>query len=232
MSVLVTSCGRSGTNLVTEILSQSNELTPTRMVEDKDIFRRRKIIGETYLSKSDTHYSRNVSDIDYVMENNPHLKIVWTIRDPKDMILSKIRRGQKGMDGNHITADDATPDGCVEDIYNMFNQYKHIKENYPDRIMIVKMEDVILDFENTIKGACDFAGIEYTESLKNFTFRNQHKSKRYKGLDKGQVGLWEKRNEVYSGFFVKNDYHIEQIANNINEVTEFFGYEIFSDGKS
>jgi len=231
MSVLVTSCGRSGTNLVTEILTQSKELEATKIVEDKDIFRRRKIIGEKYLSKSDTHYSRNLDDIDFVMSNNPHLKIVWTIRDPKDMILSKMRRGQKGMDGNHITADDATPKGCVEDINNMFKVYNHIKTNYPYRIKVVKMEDVILDFENIIQGLCEYIGISYDENMKNFTFRNQHKYSRYKGLDSSQVGLWEKRNEVYYGFFSKNDYHIEEIANNINEITKYFEYETFSNSK-
>jgi hypothetical protein len=165
------------------------------------------------------------------MNTNPHLKIVWTIRDPKDMILSKFKRGQAGSDGNSITADDATPEGCVEDITHMFNVYNFIKDNYPDRIHLVKMEYVILDFENEINNVCEFLGINFVDDMKNFTdrYRNKHKTKRYKTLDTSQVGLWSRRNEIYSGFFKNNAYNIKDVGCKLNNITKFFGYETIGD---
>jgi hypothetical protein len=130
MSLCVSSCGRSGTNLVLEILSGNKKLQVSEEVEDKDFFKRHTSYSQIFwpflwhnsfrkyfLTKCDTVYY-DVDDVDKAFAINKHLKVIWTIRDPRDMILSKLQRGQiidRGGECNEIS-DDGTPQGCISDL--------------------------------------------------------------------------------------------------------------------
>ena len=228
MSVAVVGCGRSGTNLVLEILSGNSKLKPSKEVENKKLFRNGKYPSD-YLTKCDTVYF-NAKDFERTMEQNPELLIVWTIRDPRDMILSKIKRGQpksKGGDGSEKIAGDATPKGCLEDLKRMFDLHKFAFKNYKDRLMWVRMEDIINDIERWSKRMCAFIDIPYEEQMSKpmSRMRNKDKVKRYKGLDKSQIGLWKNYKEIYNGFFAKNEYPIEKLFKDVEYLIDYFGYE-------
>ena len=90
-AVAVIGCGRSGTNMVLEILSGHSALCPTSPdPEDKRFFVRGRRFPPGYLSKCDTDYGSTESLI-ALLRLNSRLKIVWTIRDPRDICLSKLR---------------------------------------------------------------------------------------------------------------------------------------------
>ena len=231
MSVLVLSCGRTGTNMLLEIMRGSSQLVATPMAEDKQVVRRCDTLLPEYLSKCDTVYVDSLTQVDAFLQKNPDLKILWTIRDPRDAALSKIYRGQPGHEGpSYGLADDATHEGCLDDFKWMKEIYTHIKENYPDNIKLVKMEDVILRFDETVKKVCSFCEVTYTEDMRDFTgrYRTLQKASRYKGLDKGQVELYKRKYDIYDEFFSdwrKHKINLDILFEDLKPYAEYFGYE-------
>lgn len=235
MSVLVVGCGRSGSNMVLEILRGSPTLKATSIIEDKTIFKNPHLIKDNYLSKCDTWYIPTLDHINKLMNLNPNLYIAFSLRHPKDMVLSKIKRGQPGEDGNSGIAEDATTEGCIKDINHMFNCYLHLKKYYEKRIFLIKMEEIIENIELTCNKLCKGLKIEYNENMLNFTsrMRNLHKKNRYKKLDKEQINLWKRKNEIYGGFFKDNKkYNIEEIFNKIDNIIKYFNYEEINNSTS
>ena len=91
--VLVFSCGRTGTNLVLEILTGSSVLSPSPYPEDKQVFKRDIVYPYNYLTKSDSIYCSDFGELSNFMKKNFHCKILWTVRHPYDVAMSKIYRG-------------------------------------------------------------------------------------------------------------------------------------------
>ena len=226
MGALVLGCGRTGTNMLLEILRASPQLQATDATEDKHVFRRSEKLPENYLSKCDTVYVPDLGMTKRLIEDNPELRILWTIRDLRDTALSKIYRGQPGHDSPTLS-DDATHDGCIRDLEWMHKVYKFIKANYPDRIMVVKMENVILNFENTIKKVCNFCGIDYIVEMQEFTgrYRNKHKASRYKGLDRKQIEIYKSIETIYDGFFNEHPINIGSLFADLIPYQKEFGYK-------
>jgi hypothetical protein len=225
--IVVIGCGRSGTNMVLEILRGNTQLQASKEPENKNLFRKVQKYSSNYLTKCDTCYFDS-KKFQTLIELND-VKFIWTIRDPWDMILSKIKRGQpisKGGDGSNKVSDDATPEGCLEDIFNMFTCYKHITTTYPNQILVVKMEDIINSIKNETKKMCHFLDLKYDPKMLDFVdrMRNKDKKKRYKKLDKNQIGLWKRRTEIYNGFFKENKYPLEELFEKVKIIRDYFGY--------
>jgi len=228
MSILILSCGRTGTNILLETLRGSSVLRATPIAEDKNVVRRGQISYKNYLSKCDTAYVDDLNQVKSLMDNNPDLLILWTIRDLRDTALSKIYRGQPGND-TPILSDDATFEGCLEDIGWMKQVYDYIKKNYPNRITLVKMEDMILNFKETTQAVCKFCGIPYEDEMENFVSRYRGtvkttKGKRYKTLDKGQVALYKRRDEIYDGFYKDHPIDLDALFEQLGVYASEFGY--------
>lgn len=229
MSVIVIGCGRSGTNMALEILSGSTELKATSQVEDKNFTKHKTKVPDNYLSKCDTCYCTTKS-LKSALQIHDNIKIIWTIRNPKDMCLSKLKRGLPISDGGDCKgtiADDATYDGCIKDIEHMYNLYREISKDYSDRIVLIKMENLILNLEHEVKKICQKLGIKFNHKMLDFTsrMRNEHKKKRYgNNIDKSQVDLWKNYKTIYNGFFKDADY-IESLFNKVSYITKYFGYE-------
>jgi len=228
MSAVVTSCGRTGTNMVLEILTGSSFFRPTEPAEDKKVFTRGIIYNERYLTKCDTVYYEYENIKNTLIANN-EMKIIWTIRDPRDMILSKFRRGvpkERGGDCKRI-ADDATLDGALLDINKMMGIYKNLISEFNDRVMLVKMEDAILDTEGIAKNMCEFLSVIFQSDMVEFwkRMRVDHKRARYSGKDISQVGLYKHWRDVYDGWFVKNDIDIESAFSYLDHLVRYFKYE-------
>jgi hypothetical protein len=224
MPTIVYSSGRSGTNMVLEILRGSQELEATEHMEEKGVFTRRLNMDKNYLTKADTHYTPTPESQEAFMELNPDAKIIWVIRDPRDMALSKICRGT--IDGSK--ADDATEIGCCADLHHMHKCYLWLKWSYPDRIHVVKMEDVLLELWPTVIDMCDFLGIKFTYGMLNYIDRFRHLKYKaiYKGVvDKTRVGLWKDWENSYDGFFKTEVADMPRIFNNLKPIIEEFGYE-------
>jgi hypothetical protein len=223
LSVLVLSCGRTGTNIAVEMLMAVEELT-LRQREERVLFKHPYIIPVDYLEKSDTVYVPTLQSIKEVMDLNPELKIVWTIRDFRDVVMSKIYRGRPNGD-LPIQADDATVEGCEQDLRWMLECYQYASSTYPDRVIVSRMEDVLEDPDSQAKKLCSFLEVTYNSDVQNFHTRMRiaQKKSRYSGVDKTQIGLW-RQDEPFDGYF-KNFNFGKTLPLLIKESNIKFGYE-------
>lgn len=228
VSVAVISCGRSGTNMVLEILAGNSYFVPSVPEEDKKLCKSGIVYDDNYLTKCDTVYM-NYEQLKATLIANPKMKVIWTIRNPRDLAMSKIYRGQTYENGGDCKtlADDATLDGCLADVEVMFNLYKNVIKDFRRRVLLIKMEDVINDIVTETKKMCNFVGITYQEDMIKFyeRMRNQNKSKRYSGIDKGEVDKYLNWKTAYDGFFV--NYDMESLFRQLNVYSKYFGYKEF-----
>jgi len=229
MSVIVTGCGRSGTNLVLEILRGNSYLKATDLIEDK-FFARRGYFKYSidYLSKCDVLYF-TVEQFRKTLLANQDMKVVWCIRDPRDMILSKLKRGQLIKDGgDSLTgSEDGMFNKCHLSIRAAFDKHLALMkdEDLNNCILVVKMEDTILNPEASAKRMCLFLDIPYQSSMLDIKMRNKFKKARYKGIDKSQVGLWKHWDTVYDGFFKKQSYNVLETFDRVKDIMAAYGYD-------
>lgn len=217
MSIVVSNCGRSGTNMLLEILRCSPSLTASEHPEDKFVFVRNIRYPVNYLTKCDTVYYK-YEDIRNTLKKNKHMNIVWSIRNPKDMVLSKIYRGWK-------EADDATPVGCIEDMYSAFSMYLNLDREFSDRIKVWYMEMVISDIEHWSKKLCDYYEIEYSPKMLEFyKYMRQREKRRYKCVDKSQIDMWTRWKDLYGGFFAEKGIDVEGLFKSVEPITSYFYY--------
>jgi hypothetical protein len=171
MSVVVLSCGRTGTNIALEMLRGNSNLKASQIVENKGLTKPVKLYPNNYLTKCDTVYVETDEMVN-LLETNPNMKIIWTIRDPRDVMMCKIRRGQPNTEGRgNWVSDDGTPEGAEDDMRVMLSMYSHLIEVVPEKIMLVRMEDMITNTEKTAKKMCEFLGIDFEEEMTNFPNR-------------------------------------------------------------
>jgi len=230
MAVIVLGCGRSGTNMLLALVRGSSRLKATARIEDKRFAAAGRRFPSDYLSKCDTTYCSAVR-LQATLRRNPGLKVLWAIRNPKDICLSKMRRGQPGRKGGDRKKEpslDSTPEGCVSSIKKMFELYKVVHAELTDRVLVVKMEDIICNPKKEAKRICHFLGIRFESAMLSFPvrMRNKQKVERYGGkLCKSQIDLWKRVPEIYNGFFKKFPVNTEQVFAKVEHVTSYFGYE-------
>lgn len=224
MSVLVLSCGRTGTNMTLELLMGSPSLE-CRQREERSLFiNPREIVDGSYLEKSDVVYVPSTESIKQVMDMNKNLKIVWTVRDFRDVIMSKLYRGRAGGEGRSVAVYDL--DSVEKDLRWMKECYDYLYSSYPDRLFVVKMEDTILDPDSQSIRLCKSLNIQYSSSMQNFHLRTRLETKlrRYKNkIDKSQVGLWKRMDSAYNGYF--KDYNFGVLLEYADKLNSCWGYE-------
>uniref|UniRef100_A0A6H1ZLI8 Putative sulfotransferase domain contining protein n=1 Tax=viral metagenome TaxID=1070528 RepID=A0A6H1ZLI8_9ZZZZ len=220
MKVVVFSAGRSGTNIALEVLRGNPYFLASDPPEDKAVFLRDMAYPDRYLTKSDATYCRSYSFLKNVMEQNRDMFIVWTVRDPRDMCLSKIRRGFKRG------SDDATFDGCIADLFHMVDLHKRAMNDFKDRIYTIKMENILLDTEPEIKNLCRWLNIEYLEEMKFFykRMRNKNKKKRYSDIDLSQIKMY--RNQIYTSEVADYGINLVLLFLTIKPIINYFGYGV------
>lgn len=223
---LVLSSGRSGTNMVLEVLTAHPGYYPYPGVEDKTVISNPRELHYQYLAKSDTTYIDNLESIQTLLSLNPELRLVWPVRHPYDWAMSKLRRGQpksQGGDGSEQIADDATVEGCISDFEHMLECF-YIGDKH-----LVRMEDLILNTEHTIRELCEYLDIPFNPNMMSFPsrIRNADKRARYGDkLDTSQVDLYKRVDEVYDGYFRDKRDQLDQVweSKAVQQMIELFGY--------
>jgi hypothetical protein len=225
MVVVILGTGRSGTNVVLETLTGSSKLNSPDDGVARKFCETKKIYDPNTLIKSDivTHTVQGIED---VLAINPSMKIIWTIRDPRDICMSKIKRGVPLRLGGdcHRFSPDGTLEGSVEYLRRMVVLYDYFKDR--DCSMLVRMEDVLLHTEGEARRMCSFLGIPFEKTMVHFykRMRNNHKKNRYPKKDLSQISLWKSWKTVYDGYFVKNKIDMDKIFVEVDDLINKFGY--------
>lgn len=232
---LVLGTGRSGTTLFLEMLRTHPDTNASEAVEDRQFFKRDSghEYPENYVTKLTVDWWE-VSEVLSAMENRKEIKVIWTMRDPRDIVLSKIRRGQpssEGGDGSDRLADDATEEGLREDLRKTHDAYQKIREIYPKRIGLFRLEDMLRSPKNELRRICDFLGLYLCldEMLNGpAVMRDEQKKRRYGNkLDTSQIGLHKRKEEIYDGFFRSYpEERLDKITNSeiVKKMIDFYSY--------
>lgn len=224
MCVFILGTGRSGTNVILEILSGNSKLnSPGNGVEYK--FGNPEKYESNSLLKSDI-VSFNTEDVLRVKDKNPDMKIIFTIRDPRDICMSKIKRGRPRSMGGDCSKfpDDGTVTGCIKNLRQMVKIYQDLQKY--EYCMLVRMEDVLLNIEFWTKMMCDFIGIPFEKNMLYFynRMRNPRKKERYDKIDLTQIQMWRNWKSVYNNFFIENHIDMGKIFFEIRDLVKYFGY--------
>jgi len=228
MGAVVIGAGRSGTNIVLEILRASPELKASREPENRKLFREKRMYPETYLTKCDT-CRMTYGGFKRLLNWNQHIKVIWTIRDPRDMIMSKLKRGvplEAGGDCRGF-ADDSTIEGAIADLRSMTDHYKDAIEHFGDRTKLWKMEDVLKHTEKETMRLCEFVGIEYHPKMCEFwkNMRDGKKRKRYHSKDMSQIAMWKNWRTAYDGWLKDRGFELGPVFEKIKDIVEFWKYD-------
>ena len=100
----------------------------------------------------------------------------------------------------------------------------YIKKNYPKRLYLFKMEALLNNPETSARMLSDQLNLTYTPNMLSFAsrMRNTNKKSRYKGIDKSQISLYDRKAEVYNGFF--KDYNFGKLEKVAADLNKFFNY--------
>ena len=95
----------------------------------------------------------------------PEAKIIFALRDPRDVVLSCFRRS---FAINGVTYEFDT----LERAARMYDAVMSAADVYFARLPLrshrIRYEDLVADFEGQTRALCDFLGVEWTDQLKDF----------------------------------------------------------------
>ncbi len=233
MQVVITGCGRSGTNLLLEMVRASGVYTFTRTVEDRQFFKHEEL-PKDYGSKIAIEWdAMTIESMMEVMKVNTALKVLFSFRHPYDTILSKIYRGRpKSQGGDNDTeqwAKDASIEVAARYIGKSWDIYQALATKYPNRVKPVRMEDILMNTFRTVRYVARFLAVSVNEKMGQpwMYNRNAYQNRRYRyAMDSREVNKWKDLENNYGGWF---KYLVPQFAGTdilIKEQADYFRYEL------
>ena len=231
MRILVAGCGRGGTSLGIEVI-RTLGIPCTAFAEDRDFFSR-TVLPPAYGTKLTTeHVNFTIENLHKQLEQFQDLRIIFILRHPFDNVLSKIVRGQpKSGGGDNETEcvmSDGTVYGASAAVLNMHSILEWNLQTYPDRVYVVKMEDLIINPHETVTGVAAYLGVDVTnESLEFYKYnRNKHHQRRYGATLAPQLNLYRDLKNNYGGFFVDRESDFSLIKVIFSEIAKKYEYSI------
>jgi len=227
MRILITGTGRSGTTLLREVvvgLDVARFYCGRYSKEEDWGFFKYKELPENYMTKIATPNppnptrDYNIENLIKYMEKYDDLYLLFSIRHPIDTCMSKIVRGQKHSDGGHKYWEEISVDGTVKgailSVNSMRKIYDAIKNYYPQRVLAVRMESLILNSIKTIEEIAEFLHCKITKrSLVFYLYNSNPYQFRDYGtdLDQTHVNLHEKWQTAYNGYFKDKEQDIKML---------------------
>ena len=232
MQVLVTGCGRSGTNLVAALVRSFPESIFSNEGEDRRLFKR-GVLSPDYgakLAYENDGYTR--ANVEQLMEDNPGLKIIICLRHPYDIALSKIVRGQpKGSPNTDSEVNEVSPDstleGAVKAVRFGYELYHFYTQFWRSRVLIVCMESVIEQLDVEMRRIKFFLGFKQAPKLDEFLKHDVNKfhKKRYGNkLHKDQIGMFNRFDKIYDGYYKDKPAYLRFIVDELEDVAINWDY--------
>lgn len=166
--ILIGGCGRSGTSMLLAILDSHSRIIG--IDQETDVFKTKKSYKEklsiiySYLLKKGIKKGvktwcektpMNIVFTEQILKDfNDKVKIIHIVRDGRDVITSyhPSRKGEYYV----------SPERWIHDVSCGLAFEAH------PQVYLIKYEDIISDFEQTVSKLLGFIGLEYEEGLKKF----------------------------------------------------------------
>ena len=227
MKTLITGNGRSGTCWMSAIIRKTGlHDSPCPFSEDRGLY----IMGlfDGYLGKlCIENRGVTVEMFEQLLKDHEDLNIIWCFRNPISTALSKVNRG-RNIETGEVTAIDGTPEGACEWVRKSVKMYSELKYKFPNNLLSVKMENLILNGINEIKRILLFLGYETDDEgaqllleSYNETWNLAHKE-RYKTIDKSQAYIADNIETSFDGYFADKPEWVKYIKENLADLVEMY----------
>lgn len=126
----------------------------------------------------------------------PDARIIFSIRDPRDVILSCFRRRFRMTPSAYELL-------TLEGAARFYDATMHLAEIYreklPLNLLAVRHDDLVEDFERVMTSVCNFAGVAWSEEMRNFASRKGARAvatpsaaQLPAGLNREGIGQWRR----------------------------------------
>jgi len=148
----------------------------------------------------------------------PNAKIIFALRDPRDVVLSCFRRS---FNMNASMYEFTSIEGAASYYAAVMEAGQAYLAALPLQTHFIRYEDLVADFEGSGRKLCGFLGVGWTDKLKGFaeTARNRaiatpSSTQVGRGLYDGGVGQWR-----------HYDFALKPVMSTLQPWIERFGYE-------
>jgi hypothetical protein len=227
--VVVTGASHAGTTLAAAIVRASGQFDFYFGTEFRDLFT--KDLTPRHGCKLSTD-NMTFEDFEALFSKYKDLYIIFSVRNPVDIALSHIFRARPQEEGGDSwdgeTDELANVEGACFRVRHMFDLYVKLKEKFPERMLVVNMEDTIRDLDRTLKIVCGFLFIDRTPSMEKPWEYIVHKfmDKRYNKMDTSQIDVYKRWETAYGGFYADKKEVVVELCKELKPIAEYLGYEL------
>jgi len=115
----------------------------------------------------------SVFDLPIIARLFPRAKILFAIRDPRDVVLSCFRRH---FDVNAVMFEFLDLEDGARFYSAVMDLAEAARARLPLDLLEHRYEDMIADFEGRVRRVCDYLGIEWTDEMRDFSTAAQSRS--------------------------------------------------------
>lgn len=154
----------------------------------------------------------------------PNAKIIFTLRDPRDVVLSSFRTH---FQINAAMYDLLTLEGSAAFYASAMTLAQNIRPSIEDRLYLHRYEDLVADFDENMARVCDFLGLPMVAELRDFhslknaqEIRSQSAMQVTRKLHGESVGKWMQYRE-----------HLQSVMPELEPWIRYWGYSDDTSGK-
>jgi hypothetical protein len=167
--------------------------------------------GKTrWLDKSPSY----IMIVDDLLTRFPGAKVIMLVRDPRDILASKLRRSKKK--GNYDPVWDTLSWRAA------VRAGDSARMNYPEQVIRVRYEDMVVEPEREFRRICHFLDLPYEKGMLQVSWTNTSiEGLKGSGIGTGAMGKWRgtlPENDVFicqqlsKGEMAENNYFLEPIS--------------------
>ncbi len=148
----------------------------------------------------------------------PGVKILFALRDPRDVVLSCFRRPFQINAGMYQFV---TLDGAARYYDAVMRLAETYRKKLPLNVHIIRYESLVEDFENETRAVCEFLDIDWRASLHNFAENARDRPIRTPSAAQVRGGLYSSG----AGQWRRYAKHLEPVMPILAPWIETFGYD-------
>jgi len=126
----------------------------------------------------------------------PDARVILAIRDPRDVVLSCFRHR---FDASQLTFEFLRLEDCARFYAATMEFVEACGRKLPLRVHEHRYEDMITDFDASVRAVCEFIGVDWSETMRDFVDasgviapRNQSAEQVRRGLYSSGIGQWRR----------------------------------------